>query len=486
MPAKRKYNSPAARMFADFLKYSVLLILCLAILPKLCLAQSKTASNRRQFQEIAAKLDAGGDLFLVVNTDKVIDKVMDAAINADVGIPADNPHEKEVRESIERVRTFLLRNGFSAIHGAGISSVPQDDGSNSVKLYISRDYIDSNLPLWRGLVGWHPRRLISLDFIPADTVMARAGTPEPESLWKVIRAGIDEAAAPATQKQFNDRLKNVNSALGMDIEDLLKSIRNEVMVSVRFSETEQSVIPTKAGLITIPAPEFLIVVGSDNDILKGLIASKFSEHKIPLNESTVDDVLIRSSSVKLPSLIPMQPTYASEAGFFLLGSTPDIVADALLAYRHKTGLISRPEFKNAFRGLSMVNNGIIYVSAEMGEVMSHIHDANHTEITAGSDKHPAAARIIKQLMSCNGKPQSVALIIQNWKKGVMIMGNSSIGGQDFITRLAAFPLHNLPGILCTTTESKKKTFISIFRNTLDPKIISRTEEESEAIIQALE
>jgi hypothetical protein len=470
-------------------RYSaVLIILCITALPLFSFAQAKTTtvSNRRQFQEIAAKLDAGGDLFLVVNTDKVIDKVMDAAINADVGIPADDPNEKEVRESIERVRTFLVRNGFSAIHGAGISSVPQEDGSNSVKMYISRDYIDSNLPLWRGLVGWQPRRLISLDFIPADTVMARAGTPEPEALWKVIRAGIDEAAAPETKKQFNEWLKKTNSSLGMDLEDLLKSIRNEIMVAVRFSETEQSVFPTKSGLVTIPSPEFLIVVGSDNDILKGLVASKFSEHKITLNESTVDDVLIRSSSVKLPSLIPMQPTYASEAGFFLLGSTPDIVADALLAYRHKTGLISRPEFKKAFQGLSMVNNGIVYVSEEMGEIMSHIRDANHTEITDESNKHPASSRIIKQLLNYNGKPKSIALIIQNWKKGVMIMGSSSISGQNFITRLAAFPLHNIPELLCTTTEAKKKTLTSIFRNTLDPKIINIKEEESKAIIQALE
>jgi hypothetical protein len=257
----------------------------------------------------------------------------------------------------------------------------------------------------------------------------------------------------------------------MNLEDLLKSIRNEIMICVRFSETEQSVIPTKTGLVTIPAPEFLIVVGSDNDILKGIVAAKFAEYKITLNESTVDDILIRSSSVKLPALIPLQPAYASEAGFFLLGSTPDIVADALLAYRHKTGLISRPEFKNAFQGLSMVNNGIIYVSEEMGEIMSHIRDANHAATPAGSEKHPASSRIIKQLMSCNGKPQSAALIIQNWKKGVMIMGSSTIGGQDFITRLAAFPLHKLPIIFNTTTATQKKTFISIFRNSLNKELI---------------
>ncbi len=449
--------------------WHVLLMLCLVVSPVALYAQSGTitAANRRQFQEIASKLDVGGDFFLVVNTDKIIDRLMIAAIDADVGIPADDPHEKEVRETIGRFNKFLTRNGFSAVHGAGMSSVPSDDEMNAVKLYISRDYIDSNLPLWRGLIGWQPRRLISLDFIPADTVMARAGTPELASLWKVFCSAVDEVAPESSQKRFASWTDNINTAIGIEISELLVGIRDEIMVAVRFSETEQSLIPSKGGFVTIPSPSFLIVIGTDNDLLKGIIEAKLAKYKITLNESTVGEVLMRTARNKLPSLIPMQPTYATEAGFFLLGSTPDIVADALQAYRHKNGLISRPEFKKAFQGLPLVNNGIVYMSPEMGQILGHIRAAGIDSVVAESEKHPATNRILRQLLTYNGKDQSAALVIQNWKNGVMIMGNSAIGGQDAITRLIAFPLRSLPDILCSTKESNQKRLISVFRNTFN-------------------
>jgi hypothetical protein len=150
-----------------------------------------------------------------------------------------------------------------------------------------------------------------------------------------------------------------------------------------------------------------------------------------------------------------------------LGSTPEIVSDALLAYRHKNGLTSRPEFKKAFQGLPMVNNGIIYVSPEMGQIIAHMRAANIEQVVSGAENHPATSRIMNQLLTYNGKDQSTALVIQNWKNGVMIMGNSLIGGQDAITRLLAYPLQSLPNIFSSTTESNKKTIISVFRNTFN-------------------
>lgn len=418
---------------------------CLAGLPLLATAQlaETTAADRRQFQEIASKLDLGGDLMLVLNTEAVVDRFMDAAVAAEVGVPADEPNEKETRETIRRFQKFLSRNGVSAVHGLGLSMVPRSDGLHAVKCYISRDYVDSNLPFWRGLLGWHPRRLLGLDFLPAGTVMARAGTPDPSALWKVLRSAVDEVAPEPSRKRFGEWQAATEKALGMGLEELAGSLRDEALFAIRFSDTEQSVIPAKGGLVTIPAPTFLIIVGTDGDILRGVFEAQCAKHKITLNESQVGDVIMRSAERKLPSLIPMQPSYASQAGVFLFGSSPEIVADALLAYRHKNGLLARPEFKDAFQGLSMVNNGIVYISPEMGQVMGHIRAANADQALASTGRHPATSRMLKQLLTYGGQDQSCALVIQNWKNGVMVMGNSAWGGKDVLTRLAAAPVRLL-------------------------------------------
>ncbi len=429
--------------------------------PRVVNAQDGRGSmaNRRQFQEIATKLDFGGDCFLVVNTDKLVDHVLDSAIHAQVGVPVDDPHEKEMRETINRFRSFLLRNGFSAVHGMGLSSVPVSDTMNMVKFYVSRDYIDSNLPLWRGLVGWQPRRLLSLDFIPADAAMARAGTPQFDSLWKVVRSAVDEVASPVSKANFDTGLQKINTALGMDLDDLIGSLRDEFLVTVRFSKTKQCMLPSKGGMLSIPAPEILLVVSTRNDMLKSLMETKFAQHNIVLNESTAEGVLIRGARDPMPAPIPLHPAYASTAGFLLIGTTPKIVADALLSFQHKNGLVSREQFNDAFQSLSMVNNGIIYISPEMGEILGHIRDSKIEQELAASQKHPALARILKQVLTYEGKTESAAFVIQNWKKGVMVMGNSSIGGKDVATRLLAYPLRSLPGMFCSEKKAPKPAFL---------------------------
>jgi hypothetical protein len=406
-----------------------------------------SARSRTQFQTIASKLDLGGDLLLVANTDAIVDQFMAAAISSEAGVPAEDPNEREIRETLERFHKFLNRNGFSALQGVGLSLSPREDDQHALKLFVSRDYVDSNLPLWRGMVGWHPRRLLSLDFIPGNAVMARAGTPELASLWGVLRSAVDEVAPEPTQKRFDEWHRALNEALGMELETLVKSLRDEALVAVQLSDTEKSVMPTKNGFVTIPAPSFLIVVGTNDDMLRGMIEAQFAKHKITLTETQVGDIVMRSTVNKLPSLIPLQPAYASQAGFFLFGSTPDIVAEALLAYRHKNGLLARPKFRTAFQGLSMVNNGIIYVSPKMGEVLGSVSDANMKEAMASTGKHPATARMLRQLMTHGGRGQSCALTIQNWKKGVMVMGTSGWGGKDIVARLCAEPLRVVTSLL---------------------------------------
>ena len=51
--------------------------------------------------------------------------------------------------------------------------------------------------------------------------------------------------------------------------------------------------------------------------------------------------------------------------------------------------------------------------------------------------------MLKQLLTYGGQDQSCALVIQNWKNGVMVMGSSAWGGKDILTRLAAAPVRVL-------------------------------------------
>ena len=436
----------------------ILILSGLVGFPFLMPAHGEDASTlgRQQFQEIASKLDLGGDLLLVANTDSIVDQFMATAIAGNGGDAAESPDEKDIRETLERFRSFLNRNGFSAVHGIGLSLAPAKGDQHAAKLFISRDFAASRLPLWRGVVGWHPRRMLSLDFVPADIAMTRAGTPEFSSLWQVFLSAIDEVAPEATRKRFETWHRGFSETLGLELEDIIKSLRDEALIAVRLSETAQSVVPTPNGLVSIPEPSFLIVVGTNDDMLRGLIEAQFSKRNLPLTETRVGDIIMRSTTRKLPSLFPLQPAYASQAGYFILGSNPDIVSEALLAYRHKNGLVSRPAFRDAFQGLSMVNNGLLFVSPSMGKALGPLHEAHVNQTVALSGNHPAAARLLKTLMTYGGKTPSCALTLQNWKTGVMVMGHTAWGGKDVMTRLTAAPMQLLLSLFDKTSHVPRR------------------------------
>ena len=455
--------------------------LVLIAFPSIIIADTGSTSleGRQQFQEIASHLDLGGELMLVVNTDSLVDSILETAASTDVGTPADAPEEQEIRDGIARLHAYLNRNGFSAVHGAGVSVMLREDGLHALKIFIGRDYIDSNLPLWRGLVGWHPRRLLSLDFLPAETALTRAGTPELGSLWKVINAAVDDVASQHTQERFSAWNATMDTVLGIEIEEIIANLRDEVLVAITLSEQEESVIPTKGGLVTIPSPELLVVIGTSSDVMRGVLEAQFAKHKITLIESQVGDVRIRTAKNRLPSLIPMQPSYATQDEFLILGSTPAIVEKALLTYRHKNGLLARPEFKKAFQGLSMVNNGIIYMSPEMGAVLGVLREPSIESALKSVSKYPTATRLLRHLLTYGGDNQSCALVIQNWKKGVMVMGSSARGAKSIMTRMAAHPARIMSMLLDESPKHPRYSLKPWFNHTTASPAPTHAEDTSD-------
>ncbi len=430
-------------------------LICISI-PGQAQMQDSQLKTKQQFQEIATKLDLGGDLLLVANIDGIINQFIDRTIATDVGMPADSTEEQAIRKSVEQFRTFLNRNGFTAIHGIGLSSMQRLDGLYAIKCFISRDYIESNLPLWRGLTGWQPRRMLSLDFIPANAAFVRAGTPEPKALWTLIKSAMEDAAPETIRQHFEAWNKSMDKSLGFPFEDLVGSLRDEALLAVSFSESQEGVIPTKAGLVTIPEPSFLFIVGVKDDMLRGVIETSLAKHHIAIMESSAGDVTIRSATQPLPSLFRVQPAYASQAGFLIMGSSTEIVADALLAYRHKNGLLARPEFKSAFQNMSMVNNGLIYMSPEVGPIVDHIRLSAIEVLLDNASNHPASMRMLKQLFMFGGQPPSLAMTIHNWKTGVMVMGNSALGGRDMLQRFIATPARLLTQLISSIPPPEKE------------------------------
>lgn len=434
-------------------RYAVLIMAVAVVLCHSTRLQGSVAT-RRDFETVAAQLDPGGEMFMVLQSGRWIDRLLKTLASSESTIPVDRADEKAVLESLERMRRYFNRMGISAWRGMGISSVSRRGDDHAVKCFILRDAVDSNLPFWRGFYGWQPRRLLSLDFIPAGFASVRAGTFDPEALWQMFKDGASAIGGLEHQVRFDQARAALTTTYGIDPEDIIVSLRDEYMVALRFKGDETFSVPVSSDQVTLPVPEVLVAIATGEDVLRGVIEATLAKHRISLTEMEVAGVVMRAADRTLEGgAFPIQPAIASVAGYLLISSSPAVMEEALLAYRHRNGLISRPSFQAAFKQLPMVNNGIFYIDENAARVIKHLYDSRAAvrHSTAGGSAD-ATVRFVSALSLLGQGLPECALIWRNWKHGVMINGTSGIGGEALL-RVSTLAMREFLGVLSHWTHT---------------------------------
>jgi len=376
---------------------------------------------RQRFQEIASRLDLGGELFTVIDLTNRLKSLFEEFAG---GAPARDHAARERRETAARVDAFLRENGAYGLQGIGFSAMARPDGRHTIKCFIRRDYVESSLPLWRGTTGWLPRRMMALDFLPGDADYARATTADPIAAWNLMRTGMTQAAAPPMRAAFEARVEALKQRAGLPLDDILVTLRDETFLVVRLRED---------------GPELLLGVSVRNDLLRGVLEAQLAEAGLTLTEIRIGETPMRYTTEPLPGDWPIHPALATQSGFLLCGSSTNIVADAVHAFRHKSGLISRPGFRALASGLPLVNNGLIYMGPRMGDAVAQDHAQRLAARFGGTpDALPAT---IRRRLAALGPGHSHAFVLLNWRQGVMLMGNSSWGAEDLLGWLTAGPQH---------------------------------------------
>jgi hypothetical protein len=421
---------------------------------------------KKQYDEVASRLDTGGDLYAVANVDGLLEQFVSNLISLVSLTPTNNTGTTATQAAITKLPAFLQQNGFYAAHCWGMSSVPRTDGLNTVKVFISRDPAAASLPLWRGLTGEpKQRKLAGTDFLPSDTVIARVFNGNLPDLWQIVRSGVKEIAQPKTALAFEQSLSGVSTNLGIDIDKLIGSASDEGFVSVQLARNTTVDIPTASGPISIPTPSILIGVAVKDDSIQKLLDIQLANKAIPVVTQQLGNVAVKSVNFPLPLPIPLEPTYAMCNGFFLLGSNTKVVSDAIAASKNKNGLIADSEFNNAFKGLSMTNNGIAYVSPRF---MKAIQDIQSKTIAAATPEKDAVGAMLLRSLTSRMSEYSSAFVILNLENGILFTGTSTSGGKEIVAAATLAPVGlmaaiAIPSFVKAKDTSKKNACINNLR-----------------------
>ncbi len=408
------------------------------------LAAKTPALSKQRHEVIMSNLDAGGDLLVVANMDGWVRDAVRAISKPIMAMGGDDPDFKPVGTFLGKLPGFLDKSGFYGFQGLGMSVVPRTDGLNTVKCFIARDPDVTWSPLWKATVGGNPRKMVCTDFLSADTEMARTGTEEYGALWKLVRSGVAELGSPAVAAAFDAQISGLATNMGVNLDKVFESLGAEGFFAIQFSKTETITIPGKGSEapVKMAKPGFLIGVAVKDDTLVKSLEAAIAKTGMLSITNRAGGIKVVNIPFPMPPFVPLQPAYAMHGGFFLLGSTPAVLADGIKAFESKDGLASTPEFKKAFEGLTMVNNGISYMTPRF---MNTIMDVQKALIAREPGEGAKMAGMMDGMMGWK-RNMSAAQIFLNKRNGVLITGVSSAGAKEMVASVMVAPFAMMAGI----------------------------------------
>ena len=402
------------------------------------------AAVRAEYNAILSHLDPGGDLMIVANTDDVLEELVDAVRSLAHVLPAkDASGGNPFAQAMDRIPAFLQSSGLYAVDGFGLSVVPRTDGLNDMKAFFYRDPAAAQLPFWQGVIGGAPRRLATLDYLPADTVLVRAGTGDPRQVWKLIRDAVRQVGGPDAAMAFDGVVNGAGKNLGTNLDSVIASLDAEQFFSLQLSSTQSLQLPAAGAdadqpALAIPNPSLLIGCAVRDGTLSLAIRHALRQGGLPVICSTNGATELYTVNLPVPLPFPFSPTFAVHRKMLLFGSTAEIVGNAIAA-AEKTGEPHLPAaFQKAFEGLPKQNNGFGFIDRRFSDTLAKIQMHYLAQAPGGG----AAFQKFLQRQ----QPGQAAVVFVNEKDGISIRGTTSESGRHVLLSMSVAPVAMLSAI----------------------------------------
>jgi len=396
---------------------------------------------RADYQAIVSHLDTGGELLVVANTEGVLEDLVIVASSMARAIPQSGNDQKSggLANAMDRLPAFLRASGLYAIDGFGMSVVPRADGLNDIKTFLYRDPAAAKSPFWQAFVGNAPRRLAALNYLPADTVLARAGTGDPRQFWKLLQDAVRQVGGPDAARQFDQAVTQAGLYVGTNLNDVIASLADEQFLALQLASSQQVQIPLPGNPdpLAIPAPALLLGCAVRDAALPEALLHALQQAQLPVTILTNATATLYTIALPMPLPVPLSPTFAVHRNMFLFGSTVEIVREAIAAAEAPAGTHIPAAIRQAFATLPMQNNGFAFVDPRFSETFAEVQTRIMQQAVG---RGATAAATPWQTLLPRGQKGRMAAVILNEKDGVSIRGIGSENGRQFVLDVAATPL----------------------------------------------
>jgi hypothetical protein len=329
------------------------------------------SAEKNSFDEVTAKLDKGGDLYVYMSTEKVLANLsqgLSRLSNSMANLPMPGASDGVAR-GFGFVDAFARDSGVEQISGLGASSIAREKGFYYSKVIVHHYAGKSDGLLWNAF-GHAPHPLKELDMLPVSTAFANYSDLDVPLTWKTILAEINRLQIPGADKQLAALQDQFQAQTGLNLDDVLRSFGGGFGVILTLDETKKVSIPVPGNPIEIPEPALAIYAKVSNDVIFNRVDQVLAS--VPMIVKTDrPDLKSRTLNSPIPFLpITLSPTIAQSGGYLFVSSSSELVTEILdVQAGRKPGFKSTPEFKHLSQGIPLDGNNFSLLSEKFSRTL---------------------------------------------------------------------------------------------------------------------
>jgi hypothetical protein len=336
--------------------------------------------SARTFDAAGAHLDAGGDFYLYLRTEQMLERVpaaMDAWKETFVGAAGDQlPLPPAQIDAYYKVlKQAVLDTGVTQLRAFGMSSIELEPGLCRTRTICYTGPLDQRGLLWRLGGSNAPHPIVALDFLPATTVYAGFSDFDPATVWQFVRQVVSQIPDENLRNRILATEGLAQPFLGMPIPELLASLDSEFGLVITADEMEKMTVPVEGRTLEVPRLAGAILVRVKDDKLYDLLANRLQMalgQTMPVK--TADSDGLRMTTVQPPQTgLPLTPALARFGQWLVISSSEDLVRQLARTGTNPPPLMrDTPAFQQLAKREKLEANAFTYLSERGANILRTI------------------------------------------------------------------------------------------------------------------
>ena len=406
------------------------------------------SAEKNSFREVTSRLDAGGDFYLYLGTEQLLDGVSGKISNwrqLFTSMPDTSAKDREqIGKAFDVVTSLVKDSGIEDVSGFGVSSIATGTNFYHSKAFLHHYPNRGTGFLWK-LFGQQPHALAGLQMLPSNTAMAMFSDMDVPLVWSEVQKQVGQAGIPQAQELLNQLPDKFERATGLKWDKVLGSLGGEFGFVLTLDDSKMIPVPlpTSQGL-EVPEPGLMIVAKVKDDTLFNRLDELLKKMNPQIVAVDKPNLKIRTMPVPLPLPIQLRPTVATADGYLFIATTDAMIQEVLAVKSgQKPGLKSTDEFKRLAKDVSEQGNQFTFMSQRFGRTFIQIQ---RQALEMNAKAQPALGQWAQSLL----RPESATFsycVSANTDEGWLTVGNGNQHpAKVFLASAVAFPAGMLAAI----------------------------------------